>query len=485
VTPHPAILGGPPAFPSGLPFARVSVPSLDLVTERLRPSFDAGRLTDGPLVRALEEATAERLGARYVVAVSSGTAGLLLALRVMAPPDRPVLLPSFTFSASAHAVVWNALVPSFADSDDRTFHLDAEDAESRLGDAGVIMPTHLFGAPCRAEQFEALARRTGRTLVFDAAHGFGAKRQGRPVGSFGDAEVFSLSPTKALTSGEGGLVTTPHADVARALRSGRDYGNPDGGTEQFVGLNARMSELHAALALEALVDIDARIARRQGLGHRCRSRLDEIPGLRSQEVDSGDEMTYKAYSIIVEREYGIDRDLLVRALQAEGIETRQYFSPAVHRQPAYRALGAEDLPVSTELARHVVTLPIWPDMRDADVDTIADVLLAIHDCAHDIRKQFGTSDTAENEAQRWERDERTLYRTAPDRVVLLAPGGDDPIVLHGTGVALWQALDCPQNTGDLVARLAAEFHADPVAVRYDIEPVLARLDAAGVLHTVP
>src|SRR5207248_541504 len=199
----------------------------------------AGRLTDGPLVRYLEEATAERLGAEHVVAVSSGTAGLMLALRIIAPPDRPVLLPSFTFSASAHAVAWNRLVPRFVDCDERTFHLDPHDAESQLNDAGAIMPTHLFGAPCDAERFEAIARRAGRALVFDAAHGFGAIRQGRAVGGFGDAEVFSLSPTKLLTSGEGGLVATPHDDVARSLRHGRDYGNCRDDNTEFIGLNAR------------------------------------------------------------------------------------------------------------------------------------------------------------------------------------------------------------------------------------------------------
>ena len=480
----PAILGGAPAFQEGLPFARVPVPSLDRVTERLRPSYEAGRLTDGPLVHELEEATAERLGARHVVAVPSGTTGLMLALRVLAPPYRPVLLPSFTFVASAHAVTWNGLVPRFADCERRTFHLDHDDAAARLGEAGVIMPTHLFGAPCAAERFEELARRTGRALIFDAAHGFGASRQGRAVGSFGDAEVFSLSPTKLLTSGEGGLIATPHDDVARSLRSGRDYGNSGDYDTQFVGLNARMSELHAALALESLSDIDARIARRRELGRRYSRHVDEIPGLRSQAADDGDDVTYKAYSIVVEPEYGVERDVLVDALRAEGIETRRYFSPAVHEQKPYEASAAADLPVSTDLARRIVTLPIWPGMSDTDVDTIADVLTTIRrSVRHDVAAPTAAA-AVSNGVHRWERDDRTLSRSAPDSVVLLAPNGDEPIVLRGTGVALWQALDRAQNTEELASRLAAEFDADPATVRSDIEPVIARLDAAGVLRAV-
>jgi dTDP-4-amino-4,6-dideoxygalactose transaminase len=383
---RPAILGGPPAFPDGLPFARVPVPPLDRVMERLRPSYEAGRITDGPLVRSLEETTAERLGVRHVVAVSSATAGLMLALRVIAPPNRPVVLPSFTFSASAHAVAWNGLMPRFADCDPQAFHLDPHDAALRMADAGAVMPTHLFGAPCEAERFEVFARRTGVALVFDAAHGFGATRQGRPVGSFGDAEVFSLSPTKVLTAGEGGLVTTPHDEVARSLRNGRDYGNSGEDDEQLIGLNARMSEMHAALAIEALADIDARLTRRRDLGRRYRKHVDGIPGLRSQAIDDGDEVTHKAYSIVVEPEYGIERDVLVAALRAEGVETRCYFSPPVHLQPPYASPGGPDLPRTTELAERVITLPIWPEMNDADVDTVADVLARLHDHAGDMRR---------------------------------------------------------------------------------------------------
>jgi dTDP-4-amino-4,6-dideoxygalactose transaminase len=381
---RPAILGGSPAFPAGLPYARVSTPPLDRVAERVRPSYEAGRLTNGPLVRSLEEAAAERLGARHVVAVSSATAGLMLCLRIIAPANRAALLPSFTFSASAHAVAWNQLGLRFAECDPLTFHLEPHDAESRLRDAGVIMPTHLFGAPCRAERFEALARRAGCALVFDAAHGFGATRQGRPVGQFGDAEVFSLSPTKVLTAGEGGLVATSHDELARALRRGRDYGNPDGTHPHFIGLNARMSELHAALALEGITDFDERLARRKVLGCRYDSHINEVSGLRSQAIDSGDEMTFKAYSIVVEPEYGIDRNLLVDALRAEGIDTRCYFDPPVHRQHPYAPYGHPELAVTTKLASRIITLPIWPAMSTADVDAVGETLSTLHDRAGEV-----------------------------------------------------------------------------------------------------
>jgi DegT/DnrJ/EryC1/StrS aminotransferase family/Coenzyme PQQ synthesis protein D (PqqD) len=176
--------------------------------------------------------------------------------------------------------------------------------------------------------------------------------------------------------------------------------------------------------------------------------------------------------------------VLVDALQAEGIETRRYFWPPVHEQRPYASAGAADLPVSADLARRVITLPIWPAMRDADIDTIADVLAAIHRCARREGPALTASSARRDGAGRWERDERTLSRCTPDVVVLLAPDGDEPIVLRGTGVALWQALDRPQNTEELANRLAADFQADPAVVLADIEPVIARLGAAGVLRSV-
>ncbi|HEX5615216.1 MAG TPA: aminotransferase class I/II-fold pyridoxal phosphate-dependent enzyme, partial [Acidimicrobiia bacterium] len=220
-----AVLGAAPAFPDGVPFVRPPAPPLDAVVALLAPSYERGMLTNGPLVRELETRVAERLGVRHVVAVASCTTGLMLVLRVL-DLRGPVVLPSFTFSASAHAVAWNGLAPRFVDCDAASFQVDLEHAAARLDGAGAVLATHVFGAPCRPEAVEALAERHGIPVVFDAAHGFGATRAGRPLGGFGRAEVFSLTPTKPLVAGEGGLVATDDDDLAHAVRIGRDYANP-------------------------------------------------------------------------------------------------------------------------------------------------------------------------------------------------------------------------------------------------------------------
>ncbi len=371
-----AVLGGTPAFPDGLAFVRPPAPPRAAVFERLGDSYDRGILTNGPLVRELEDAAAARLGVQHVVAMSSCTIGLMLVFRVL-EVDGPVLLPSFTFSASAHAVAWNGLGCRFAECDAESFQLDLGDAKERLDGVGAILATHVFGAPCRPEEVEDLAATIGVPVVFDAAHAFGSRRGARAIGGFGVAEVFSLTPTKPVVAGEGGLVATNDAALAEALRIGRDYGNPGNYDTQFVGLNGRMSELHAAVALCSLDAFDAHLARRHAMAARYRTALAGIPGVRVQAVDVGDSSTYKDFTIAVDADaFGLNRDLLVVALKAEGIDTRNYFDPPVHRQRSHA--DGSHLPITDMASSQVVSLPIYPALDDDTIDRVAAIIADVH-----------------------------------------------------------------------------------------------------------
>ena len=381
---QPAILDGPPAFPEGLPFARPYTPPLDAVTARLRPSYEKGQLTNGPVVRALEELAAERLGVAHVVAVSSCTAGLMLTIQALCP-EGPVLLPSFTFSASGHAVVWNGNLPLFAECNPRSFQLDLRAAEGLLDDARGILATHVFGAPCAPGAVELLGTSRGLPVIFDAAHGFGATHRGRPLGGFGDAEVFSLSPTKPVVAGEGGLVATRHGDVAERLRIGRDYGNPGDYDTRFVGLNARMSEFHAAMAVESLAMLDDQLDLRNAVAGRYCAGLDAVVGISTQEIAAEDTSTYKDFSISVDpTAFGMSRDVLKVALTAEGIDTRNYFDPPVHRQQAYSDLKPGSLPVTDEVCSRVISLPMFARLAPDDADRVVECIATLQHHADEV-----------------------------------------------------------------------------------------------------
>jgi dTDP-4-amino-4,6-dideoxygalactose transaminase len=374
-----AILGGSARFPEGIPFVRPPAPALARVVDILGPSWERGALTNGPLVAELERRAAEFLQVPHVVAVSSCTTGLMLALRAL-DVRGDVVLPSFTFSASAHAVAWNGATPRFAECDPSSFQLATADAATLLDGAGAVLATHVFGAPCSPKEAEDLTRIAGIPLVFDAAHAFGALHAGIPVGGFGDAEIFSLTPTKPLVAGEGGLVATTREDVAYRVRIGRDYANPGDYDTRFVGLNGRMSEMHAATALASLEQYDANQARRFALVERYCAGLAEIPGIRVQTVAAGDRSSWKDFTIAVDHErFGIDRDRLRAVLSAEGVDTRMYFDPPVHRQHAYRHAPSRALPVTDEVARRVLSLPVYPAMAEDAVDGIVRLIAATHD----------------------------------------------------------------------------------------------------------
>jgi len=350
------------------------------VTEDVRRILRSGVLTNGPHVRNLEDRAAEHLGVRNVVAVSSCTAGLMLVLRA-ADVAGDVVLPSFTFMATAHAVAWNGLHPRFADIDPETLTLSPSSAIRATGmRTSAILATHTFGTPCDVEGLGEVAAQSGIRLFFDAAHAFGSRRGGRRVGGFGDAEVFSLTPTKPLVAGEGGLIATNDDDLAALCRLARDYGKTEEYDVQMIGLNARLSEIHAAVALASLEGIEDRMDERNRLAERYHEVLKDVPGVSFPAVREGDFSTFKDFTVLVEPDgFGVDAATLARALAAEGVETRRYYSPPVHATRAYRAVANTALlPVTDWAAARVLTLPLWGGMTDDHLVGVGEAIRRIH-----------------------------------------------------------------------------------------------------------
>jgi dTDP-4-amino-4,6-dideoxygalactose transaminase len=381
----PAVLGAPPAFPDGLAFSRPLTPPFDDVMARLKPSYDSGMLTNGPLLHELEEQLATTLGVDHVVAVSSCTAGLMLTLQALRLRGG-VVLPSFTFSATAHAAAWNGLTPIFAECDRWTLQLDPIDAGERLAQHGgvAIVATHVFGAPAPIEALTDVAASHRVPLVFDAAHGLGMLHKGRPVGRYGVAEIFSMSPTKLVAAGEGGVVATNDASLAATVRMGREYGNGGDYDTRFAGLNARLSEFHAATALCALALLDEHVATRRALAARYIDGLADVAGIRAPSVSDDDVANYKDFTLIFDAAFGLDRDTVAAALLADGIHTRPYFHPPVHRHRAYAHLPSVDLPITDAIASSVLSLPMHALLSNADVDRVVGVVRALGERADEI-----------------------------------------------------------------------------------------------------
>lgn len=363
-----------------LPIASPTLPSLDSLLPRLREIWDSGELTNGKTVAEFEALVGERMPGRSVVAVNSCTSGLMLALRTL-DVQGEVILPSFTFTASAHAVVWAGCTPVFADCDADTHNVNIEDVQRKITPrTGAILAVYVSGNPPQLDALEAIAKKHGIRLILDAAHAMGTTYQGRPAGTFGDAEVFSLSPTKTITTCEGGIVSLRDPEVARRVKIGRNYANPGNYDCQFIGLNARMSELHALVGVESFKMLAQNVKERQRLVDVYRTALRGVKGLHFQEILSGNTSSQKDLSLrIVTKEFGRTRDEVRAELTKNGIETRTYFAPPVHLQTAYKPWRNQyvgKLPVTEALAEEVLNPPLWVGLSQGDIERVAGVIKA-------------------------------------------------------------------------------------------------------------
>jgi dTDP-4-amino-4,6-dideoxygalactose transaminase len=364
-----------PLFSERFRFIKPTLPALDRIMSAYRPAFSQGLLTNADIVARFEAAVCERLGVKHCVAVSSCTSGLMLTMKALDLKGE-VILPSFTFFATGQAAVWNGLKPVFADCDPQSWTIDPMDVESKITEhTSAILAVHLYGNPATVSKLESIARRHRVKLLFDAAHAFGSQYRGRPVGQFGDAEVFSLSPTKLLIAGEGGLVCTNDATLAHLIRAGRNYGDLGAYDPILLGLNSRMTEFNAAMGLAGLDLVDSKVTRHNEIAARYTKELQGVPGLSFQQVRAGDLSSYKDYSVhVAANNFGLSRDGLASALLAENLETKKYFYPPLHQQALFQPflpLNPSPLPATVTVTEGVLSLPIYESLPDETVRKVA------------------------------------------------------------------------------------------------------------------
>jgi dTDP-4-amino-4,6-dideoxygalactose transaminase len=357
---------------------------LDDIREPFEEILAIGRVTNfGKYVREFEAETGSYLGT-HTAALSSGTIGLVFALAAFdLKRDEKVVLPSFTFAATAQAALYAGGVPLFAEIDD-DLNISVADVERLLAetpDVGAVVAVHMYGLPARVRELEevvaAASQRRGRRipLLFDAAHAFGSAIDDEKVGGFGDAEVFSLSVTKLLVSAEGGLLSTKNRELIRRVQGMRNYGIGADYNAEFPGLNGKMSEFHAILGLYNLRRINALLRERQEKARTYRNKVESVTRFRATPWPRGVVHTFKDFTILVPHGAGAAaRNSVMRHLGEAGIETRAYFYPPVHEQTYFRRFATRPLPNTERLSQQVITLPFFTAITDEEIDYVVGAL---------------------------------------------------------------------------------------------------------------
>lgn len=388
-----AILGGRPAFSKPVVITKPTMPPVSGIQKEYGRILKSGMITNAQFVREFEQKVAKFLSVKDVVAVSSCTSGLMLTMKIFGLKGE-VIVPSFTFHATAHAAVWNGLKPVFVDCDPNTYNIDIKAVEKAITPrTSAILAVHIFGNPCRVQDLQRIARKHHLKLIFDAAHGFGAQYKGRNLGGFGDAEVFSLSPTKLLTAGEGGMVATNDRELAKQLRIGRNYGDSGSYDSQFSGFNARMSEFHAILGIESLKSLEKNVNKRNRLAQLYKKQLSGVPGITFQHIDANDRSSFKDFSIVIDgKAYGLNRDRLAEILLKENIVVKKYFYPPVHMQKAFAKFGGNainrKLVHTNAIAENILSLPLYSHMTGDYVRTICSTIKNVYNSRTALKQYY-------------------------------------------------------------------------------------------------
>ncbi|WP_226479708.1 DegT/DnrJ/EryC1/StrS family aminotransferase [Natrinema amylolyticum] len=340
-----------------------------------------GYWANGPYVEAFEDGLEEYLGVDYAVTVNSGTTALVAALTAHGVGDGDeVIVPSFTFIATANAVRFVGATPVFADIQREAYGLDPDAVADAISpETAAIVPVHPYGAPCEIDALADLAADTGVPLIEDAAEAFGADYRGQTLGTIGDAAALSFCQNKVLPTGEGGAVVTDDDDIARRVERYRSHGrasdeyfdSADSGEYVGLGTNVRMSDLVASIGCSQLEKVDDLIAGRRRAAEQLSTALADVRGVEPHTAAGRGRHVYQLYTVTLEP--NVDRAAVIDALAERDIASKVYWEPGVHRTRAYRERddGSDPLPVTEDVTGRVLSLPMHPELRSHEIDRIA------------------------------------------------------------------------------------------------------------------
>jgi dTDP-4-amino-4,6-dideoxygalactose transaminase len=373
------IFGGYPVFDDKLHVGRPNIGNRQRFLELMNDMLDRRWLSnDGPYVKEFEKKIAEYLGVKHCIAMCNGTIALEIAIRALELKGE-IIVPSFTFIATAHSLQWQEITPVFCDINYRTHLLDTKSVEKMITPrTSGILGVHTWGRPCAIEALSDVAQKYKLKLLFDAAHAFGCSYNGRMIGNFGSAEVFSFHATKFFNTFEGGAVVTNNDDLAKKMRLMKNFGFAGYDNVIYIGTNGKMNEASAAMGLTNLESLDEFIAVNRRNYECYDSGLKDIPGIKILRYENNEKQNYQYIVIEVdESETGLSRDELLKVLHSENVLARRYFYPGCHRMEPYQSYFPHShllLPETEKVARRVMVLPTGTAVTSDQISIICSII---------------------------------------------------------------------------------------------------------------
>ena len=371
--------GEAPAFPHPLHVGRPNLGDREAMLRRVNEIFDRRWFTnDGPLVKEFEARVQELVGVKHCVAMCNATIALEIAIRALELRGE-VIVPAYTFIATAHALQWQEITPVFADMDPATHNMAPETIERLITPRTTgIIGVHVWGRPCNTEAIESIAGKHKLKVMYDAAHAFGCSHRGKMVGNFGSCEVFSFHATKFINCFEGGAVVTNDDALAAKMRLMRNFGFAGYDKVIYPGTNGKLTEVCAAMGLTSLEAMKEIIAANRRNYEAYSEGLQGLPGISLTEYDSSERRNYQYIVVEVDEiKSTLNRDELVEVLQAENVLARKYFWPGCHRMEPYKSFYPNThllLPHTEKLAARILVLPTGTAIRVQEVQTVCQLI---------------------------------------------------------------------------------------------------------------
>ncbi|MBD2451080.1 DegT/DnrJ/EryC1/StrS family aminotransferase [Nostoc sp. FACHB-152] len=388
-----AIFGASPAFNEKLHVGRPNIGNRDRLFERINDLLDRRWLTNnGPYVQELEQRMTEMLGVKHCIPMCNGTVALEIAIRA-AGLTGEVILPSFTFIATAHALQWQEITPVFCDIDPHNYTINPWRVEAMITPrTSGIIGVHLWGQTCNVEALTEIAQKHNLKLMFDAAHAFNCSYKGQMIGNFGEAEVFSFHGTKFFNTFEGGAVATNNDELAVKIRLMKNFGFAAFEKVNYIGTNGKMSEVCAAMGLTGLESLDEFVAVNYRNYKQYQRELKDTPGIKLLTYKEADKCNYQYIVLeIDDKIIQVSRDQLVKILWAENVLARRYFYPGCHRMEPYRSYFPHAgllLPETESISKRVLVLPTGTAVSVEDIRKICQIIRLVVQDSYQVKQRL-------------------------------------------------------------------------------------------------